>query len=106
MPRSATEEECKILGVDASKPPTIYDPGKCEKCNNKGFKGRTAIIEVLRMDKTMDEMIATNATRSTIMEYALANGFRNMQYDGIEKVLKGEISLEELISTNDLTEKL
>jgi len=106
QPRTATPEECKILGVDAKAPPTIYDPGRCEKCNNKGSKGRTAIIEVLRIDKAMDEMIATHATRIQMTEYALANGFINMQADGISKVLAGDISLEELISTIDVTDRL
>mgnify|MGYP002138759192 CR=1 FL=1 len=50
--------------------------------------------------------IATHATRRSMMEYALANGFVTMQQDGIAKVLAGEITLEELISTIDLTDRL
>jgi type II secretory ATPase GspE/PulE/Tfp pilus assembly ATPase PilB-like protein len=105
-PHTADAEECRILGIDSAKPPTIYIPGGCEKCSNKGFKGRTAIIEVLRVDRGMDELIATNATRRAMMEYALANGFVTMQQDGISKVLSGEITLSELINTIDLTDRL
>jgi type IV pilus assembly protein PilB len=106
QPHTATEEECKILGVETGKAPTIYKPGGCEKCGGKGFKGRVAIVEVLRIDKGMDELIATNATRRAMMDYALANGFVTMQQDGINKVLAGEIPLSELISTIDLTDRL
>lgn len=105
-PRQAEAEECKVLGVNSSSPPTIYEPGGCEKCGGKGHKGRTAIVEILRIDKGLDELIATHATRSAMMEYALSQGFITMQQDGISKVLAGEISLSELISTIDVTDRL
>lgn len=105
-PREATSEECRILGVDAAKPPTIYDPHGCEKCSNKGFKGRTGVMEVLRIDKGMDELISTHSTKRAMMEYALSQGFISMQQDGINKVLAGEVNLKELINTIDLTDRL
>ncbi len=105
-PRTATEKECKIFGIDPSKPPTIYDHDGCERCGNKGYKGRTAIIELLRIDKGMDELIATNATRRVMMEHAHTQGFVTMQQDGINKVLRGEMDLEELINVIDLTDRL
>ncbi len=104
--RQATAEECKILGVEASKAPTIYDAVGCEKCGRKGVKGRTAIVEVLRVDRAFDELIATNATRKVMAEYALQNGFVTMQQDGINKVIAGEIAIDELINTIDLTDRL
>jgi len=105
-PRPATADECKLLAMDSSKPPTIYDSGGCPKCNNKGYKGRVAVVEILRIDKGMDELIATHATRKAMMDYALANGFVTMQQDGVSKVLAGEITLAELVSTIDLTDRL
>ena len=105
-PHPATPEECKILGSDPANPPTIYEAGGCEKCSNKGYKGRMGIVEVLRIDHGMDELISTNATRRAMMEYALEKGFVTMQQDGIRKVLLGETSLEALISTIDLTDRL
>ncbi len=105
-PYTASAEECKILGVDASKPPTIYEPHGCEKCNNKGFKGRTGIVEVLRIDRGLDELISTHATKRAMLDYATANGFVTMAQDGINKVLAGDINLKELINTIDLTDRL
>jgi type IV pilus assembly protein PilB len=103
---TATDEECRILGVDAGNPPVIYEPVGCEKCNHKGFKGRTGIVEILRVDKGLEELISTHATRRTMMEYALANGFVSMQQDGMRRVLEGDISLQELINTIDITDRL
>ncbi len=104
--RPANEEECKIIGVDAANPPTVYVPGGCPKCKNKGYKGRTAIVEILRVDKGMDELIATHATRSTMEEYLRKTNFVGMQEDGIAKVLAGEISFDALMDTIDMTDRL
>ncbi|MDE3059476.1 MAG: Flp pilus assembly complex ATPase component TadA [Pseudomonadota bacterium] len=103
--RTATEEECRMLGVDPAKPPKIYDAGGCEKCN-KGHKGRIAIAEILRIDKAMDELISAQAPRSVMMKHALASGFVTMQQDGIHKVLAGDISLGELAEVLDMTDRL
>lgn len=105
-PCEATEEECHILGVDATRPPTIFKAKGCPKCKNRGYRGRMAIAEVLRIDNGMDELIATNATRRVMTEHARKHGFVTMQQDGIQKVLDGNISLEELITTIDLTDRL
>ena len=105
-PYTATEEECRLLGVDAATAPTLHRAKGCEKCGNKGYKGRTAIMEILRIDRGLDELIATGATRKLMMEYALENGFVTMQEDGIRKVLAGEIDLKNLVDTIDMTDRL
>ena len=104
--RPATAEECRILEVDSSAPPLIYEAKGCETCGFKGYKGRTAVVEILRIDKGLDELIATHATRSQILEYAISRGFVDMVQDGISKVLAGEIDVAELMNTVDLTERL
>ncbi|MDX2112873.1 MAG: GspE/PulE family protein [Alphaproteobacteria bacterium] len=105
-PRPATAEECKVLGVDSAAGAQVYEAAGCYHCKQKGYKGRTAIVEILRLDRGMEELISTHATRKTMMDYALANGFITMQQDGINKVLAGEITLSELINTIDLTDRL
>ena len=105
-PRMASGEEAQILGFPADNPPTIYDPVGCEACRGSGHKGRTAIIEILRIDEGLNELIATHATRNVMMNYALNNGFIPMVEDGIDKVLQGEIDLQQLISTLDMTERM
>ena len=104
--RHANAEECQILGADPKNPPEVYDAVGCGKCKNKGYKGRVAIVEILRIDREMDELISTHATRRVILEHAIATGFQTMQQDGIAKVLLGEISVSELINTIDFTERL
>jgi type IV pilus assembly protein PilB len=105
-PRAATEDECRILRMEPAHPPTVLEAVGCERCGFKGYKGRLGIHEVLRIDPGLDELIATKATRNQMLEYALANGFVPMVQDGISKVLAGEIDIQELINTVDLTDRL
>ena len=104
--RQATAEECKVMRMDPGKPPQVFEAVGCDKCNFKGYKGRMGIHEILRIDHGLDELIATKATRSHMLEYALENGFVPMVQDGISKVLAGEIDIPELINTVDLTDRL
>lgn len=105
-PRHATAEECRIMNLDPANPPMIYEAVGCERCNYKGYKGRMGIHEILRIDRGLDELISTKATRNQMLEYALEHGFVPMVQDGISKVLAGEIDIPELINTVDLTERL
>lgn len=105
-PRPATEEECEIMRVDSKNPPTIYDPQGCPACKHRGFRGRTAIVEIMRVDKELDELIASNATRRLMMEHLNKTGFKTMQDDGIARVLSGEISFNELMESINLTDRM
>jgi general secretion pathway protein E/type IV pilus assembly protein PilB len=102
-PRQATPEEGKIMGFDATKLPTIYQAVGCPKCKGRGYKGRVGIVEILPIDREMDELIYNSASRKQMLNYALEQGFVSMQQDGIEKVLRGEIDLAELVSNIDMT---
>lgn len=104
--RHATPEECKILGVDAATPPEIAHHVGCDKCTYTGYKGRVGLVEVLPVDREMDELIATNATRKQILQHAKTVGFKTMVDDGIAKVLAQVTDLDELIDTIDMTERL
>jgi type II secretory ATPase GspE/PulE/Tfp pilus assembly ATPase PilB-like protein len=101
-----TPEEARVLGLDPNKPVTIYHAKGCETCLGTGYKGRIAAQEIFPVDKGLDELIATGATRKTMTAYALEKGFVPMIQDGIGKVLAGITDLDELIRTVDMTERL
>ena len=104
--RPATEEECRILGQDPSQPPEIYHAVGCHMCNNKGYRGRIAAVEILPFNDEMDEMVSRNASRAELRECAGRFGFRNMADDGVGKVLSGQTSVEELIGHIDMTDRM
>lgn len=97
---SETVEEL-ILGIDHAV--TLYDPAGCEKCGGAGYKGRLSVMEVLKMDADLDELIANRATTRELLKHALANGFKTMADDGIRRIMQGETTIEELSRVVDLT---
>ena len=103
----AGELERKLLGINADDPPVeIYHAQGCDHCHHQGYKGRMALLEVLRMDRQMDELISTRATLNELLEYALSTGFRTLADDGIRNVLEGITSLDEVSRVVDLTDRI
>jgi type IV pilus assembly protein PilB len=79
-------------------------PVGCDKCNNTGYSGRIAVVEVILMDEEIEEIIRTNPSEREIMHAARNQNIRIMQEDGIVKVLQGVTALEELSRVVDLSE--
>ncbi len=103
----ATEQEMRLLGLGQAKTrPTLYRPAGCPRCAFRGYKGRMAIMEILRIDPELDELIARRATPSEILEAARAHGFSSLAEDGTRRVLEGSTSLDELVRVIDLTGRL
>ena len=98
--------EKKLLGKKYEVITKLYKAVGCEKCNNTGYRGRTAISEILPFDRELDEMVVQNKTRKEIYKYAIETGFIPMVEDGVEKVVKGIIDLKELVRVVDLTDRM
>jgi type IV pilus assembly protein PilB len=105
-PYNATPYECRILGVDPAAPPLIYKHKGCDACTGSGYKGRVAMVEIVAVDRELDELIAREATRKEMMDHIIKNGFRSLQDDGARKVLDGLTDIEELVDSLDMTERL
>ncbi len=104
-PRAATGHECTIMGLSGNPPPQIFEAPGCDKCRGTGFKGRVAVIEILRHTPEMDELLLASASRMQRLKLAREQGFNGMAEDGFLKVLKGEISLAALSRAVDLTDR-
>lgn len=104
--KTATAEECRIMQVDANNPPEVAHHVGCEKCNHTGYKGRVGLVEILPMDRDMDDLIAKNSSRKELYNYAIGRGFKTLIDDGVAKILDHTIDLDELIETIDMTERL
>lgn len=68
----------------------------CDKCNQSGFKGRTALYEVVPVDDTLRRMIHSNIAEYELEEYARKNT-PSIRADGLRKVLAGRTTLEEVL---------
>jgi len=106
QPYEANESEWRILSVKGDKPPTIHRAVGCDHCEYQGYRGRLAIMELLRLDPELDELMAHRATPREMLNAAMAKGFRTLADDGIRRVLDGSTSLEELMRVIDLTDRM
>ena len=106
-PAEANEVERQLMGLGAGQDPvTLYRPKGCPQCDHHGYKGRMALMEVLRMDGDLDELVARSATMRELHEMALSKGFQTLADDGIRQVLKGKTSLDEVSRVVDLTDRV
>ena len=105
---AAEPHESRLLGMarreDAQ--PVLYRSAGCERCDFQGYRGRIAIMELLRMDGDLDELIARRATLREIRGAAIEKGFRPLAENGLLRVLDGSTSLDELARVIDLTQRV
>jgi general secretion pathway protein E/type IV pilus assembly protein PilB len=106
-PYHAEAHELHLIGASTDGPKQVlYKPTGCEICDFRGYKGRIAIMELLRVDASIDELIARRATTHEIRNKALLQGFSTLADDGLRRVLNGTTSLEELARVVDLTDRM
>src|SRR5262249_52514683 len=75
---------------------TFHRKRGCPRCTNTGYRGRVGIFQYLKMNEELEHLTAKKASRDEIEEAARRNGMRELWDDGIDKVLAGLTSVEEL----------
>ena len=105
-PVKPTDEERKILGVKRNEAIQIYKHKGCKRCNQTGYRGRMAILELLRIDSDMDSLIARRAHLDELRKMALDKGFTTLADDGVRRILEGYTSIDEVMRVIDLTSRL
>jgi general secretion pathway protein E/type IV pilus assembly protein PilB len=106
-PYQAEDHEARLLGGPAEAPrPVLFRPGGCARCDFQGYRGRLAIMEILRMNGDLDEIVARRGTLREIRRAADLAGFVRLADDGLRRVLDGSTSLEELVRVVDLTDRM
>ena len=105
-PVKPSDEERKILGVKRNEAIQIYKHKGCKRCNQTGYRGRMAILELLRIDSDMDSLIARRAHLDELRKMALDKGFTTLADDGVRRILEGYTSIDEVMRVIDLTSRL
>ncbi len=93
--RMSTEEENELMGIPASI--QIYEPVGCPVCNNTGYKGRTAIHEIIHCTAKVSAIIAAGGGKEEIEQAAKANGTKLLRDNASELVQAGLTSIDELV---------
>ncbi len=91
-----TKEELKELGIEDFKGKLFKSRG-CENCMGTGYLGRTAIYEILVVDKNVRKAILDKKDSDIIKELAIKNGMKTLRMDGAEKVKMGITTTEEVL---------
>ena len=79
-----------------TSPLTLYRSPGCKECGGTGFKGRSGIFEAIVMDDAVEEVVIRDPREHVILEAARPQGIPTMAEDGMEKVIQGLTSLQEL----------
>ncbi len=104
--KQPTVEESKILHLPPNSAINIFKATACKNCNSTGYKGRIAIMELLRIDAEMDSLISRSAYLDELKAAASAAGLVSLAEDGLQKVLDGITSIEEVMRVIDLTARI
>jgi type IV pilus assembly protein PilB len=76
---------------------SFYRGKGCQNCNFSGMKGRVAIYEVMPVSQEIRDLILRNASTAEIREVARAQGMRSLRQNGLQKVLEGTTTVEEVL---------
>jgi type IV pilus assembly protein PilB len=68
----------------------------CSRCNNTGYKGRLGLYEVMVVSEAIRRLTVERKSADEIGRVAAAEGMKSLREDGIDKVLLGMTSVEEI----------
>jgi type IV pilus assembly protein PilB len=74
----------------------LYRRKGCPRCNHTGYKGRLGVFQLMVMGEELERLASERANRELIEQAAREGGMRGMWDDGLEKVLQGMTTVEEL----------
>jgi type II secretory ATPase GspE/PulE/Tfp pilus assembly ATPase PilB-like protein len=102
----ASVTEKSLLCIDQTEPLQVFTANGCKKCADIGYKGRLAILEILRIDSQLDELIAAKSSLGRLKEHLKQQGFNTLADNASQQVINGLTSLDEVTRVIDLTDRL
>ena len=96
-------EELKAKGL--KKTDLTFCKGKgCKECNATGFKERTAIYEILTVNRAIKELILQKASADKIREEAIRQKMKTLRFSGWKKVIEGVTTASEVMRVTQVEE--
>ncbi|HLT31300.1 MAG TPA: type IV-A pilus assembly ATPase PilB [Myxococcaceae bacterium] len=90
--------------LDAGVPPdqigtfTVYDKVGCRDCNDRGYRGRVAIYEVMPMWDGLKELVINGSTAAELKQEAIRLGMSSLRMSALKKMMEGVTTLEEVVA--------
>ena len=93
-----TQEDVELLGSDLMHAGDwVFGPKGCEHCLNTGYLKRIALFELITVNDEIRHMISTNYSEIELKKYLMQNGFITMRQDGVQKILAGITTVDEVL---------
>ena len=98
-PHTPSPSELSVLGIgeDQVSNASFMRGAGCEKCGDRGFRGRKGVFEIFVVNEEIEEMIYHNVSIVELRRKAREMGMRSMREDGFRKVLAGVTTLDEVL---------
>ena len=77
---------------------TLYDKGGCKECNDRGYKGRVAVYEVMPFWDGLKEIVINGASAAELKQEAVRLGMQTLRMAALAKVVAGQSTIEEAVS--------
>lgn len=100
------DTERRLMKIGPDEQIMIYRKTGCPHCENMGYKGRLAIMELLQFDRGMVELVTRRAGLKELTDHALTRHFTPLINDGIRRVKQGLTSLQEVRRVVDFSERM
>ena len=91
------ERELNLMGIEGGEDVLVYRGAGCKLCSNTGYKGRTAIFEIMEVTKDLRVLIDRRATTDQLADMAEKEGMISLRESCKQMVLQGVTTVEEMI---------
>ena len=88
-------EKVLLFGDNGHSPAKVYNAVGCPECLRTGYRGRTAVFELLAMSKTLREMLVPGVRAADLREQARKEGMKTFWEAAVDKILLGGTTVEE-----------
>ncbi len=87
------------VGFSESEAPNIqlYKGRGCEACNQRGYKGRVGLFEVMKVTEDIRELVLSGASAVELRRKALEEGMISLRQSGLQKIRDGVTTIEEVV---------
>ncbi len=103
-PYSLSERELREQGLERyiSAGQTLYTPEGCEQCLHTGYKGRTALFEILQLEDNLQNLILKTSDSNRIRREAVSIGMSTLRDNGLAKAASGVTSIDEVLRVTQI----
>jgi general secretion pathway protein E/type IV pilus assembly protein PilB len=96
-------DTAQALGLDPDAGHALHRAEGCPRCDYQGYRGRLALMEILRFDDEIDDLVARRSPVRDILRAARARGYQTLADDALRRIVEGATSIEEAARVVDLT---